>query len=489
MTQIADITLHEWMTLGGDDRIILNPETGLNRYASTPFPRDVLAFASSTANDLSPEADAFLNERFPNGAEHLEAGDAYAHCLDDLRETLRAAYRLDADVDVFFAPSGTDLEYVGLLAAAGRRDGGIVNYLLGADEVGSGCIHSAAGRYFASSTALDVKVAPGSDIAGLPPIEMADAPVRTDNGEAHNSAALTASLEQSIVATRQSSRLALVHIVHGSKTGLVLPHLADVDRLRDQFGEDIAFVVDACQARITAESVQEYLRRGIIVFVTGSKFMGGPPFSGFALLPPGLAQASAPLAEGMANVFRRAEIPANWPGRDICPNTGNPGLALRLTASLFELTRFHELDRASAARVINAFTAATDSLATNLDIRKVASEPADQASDPEENAIAMRTLVTLDLCHTQRSNAIRPLSFDDAVRIHQALISQGIRLGQPVRCVRLDGGEWGATLRIGLSMPQVSRLAALSDQDLQDWFARAMETIGTALRPHLSTEA
>jgi len=485
LTQIADISLHEWMTLGGDGRIVLDPVTGLNRYCSTPFPREVLAFASSTANDLSPEADAFLKQRFPGGAKHLEHGEAYAQCLDELRGTIRAAYRLGADVDVFFAPSGTDLEYVGLLAAAGRRPGGIVNYLLGADEVGSGCIHSAAGRYFADETALNVKVSPGTDLAGLPRIEMADAPVRTDKGEAHDSAGLTASLEHSIAAAQESDRLALVHVVHGSKTGLVLPRLEDVDRLRARFGDDIAFVVDACQARITDEAIRDYLQRGIIVFVTGSKFMGGPPFSGFALIPPGLAPSAAPLAEGMANVFRRAEVPESWPGRDICPDTGNPGLALRLCASLFELTRFQELGGARVARVVDAFTAATDALAARLAIRKVASAPAGNAEDPADNPIAMRTLVTLDLCHADDSRAARPLSFDDAVRIHQALIAQGIRLGQPVRCVRTEGGQWGATLRIGLSMPQVTRLADLPDDDLHGWFAQAMDRIESALAPHL----
>lgn len=473
------------MTLGGDDRIVLDPVTGLNRYASTPFPRDVIAFASSTANDLSPEADDFLKQRFPDGAEHLESGQAYAECLDGLRETIRTAYRLEADVDIFFAPSGTDLEYVGLLAAAGRRTGGVINYLLGADEVGSGCIHSAAGRYFADRTALDVKVAPGSDIAGLPPIEMADAPVRTDKGEAHESTGLAASLESSILAAQEMDRLALVHIVHGSKTGLVLPRLNDVDRLQARFGDDIAFVVDACQARITDEAIGQYLQRGIIVFITGSKFMGGPPFSGFALIPPGLAQTSAPLAEGMANVFRRAEVPASWRGREICKDTGNPGLALRLSASLFELTRFQDLGSERAARVINAFTDATDALAERLNIRKVASGPVGGSEDPADNPIAMRTLVTLDLSHAPGSQGGKSLSFDDAVRIHQSLIAQGIRLGQPVRCVRIEGGQWGATLRVGLSMPQVTRLAALSDDDLQSSFAQAMSTIGNALAPHL----
>ena len=147
MAEIVDISLHEWMTRGGDARIVLDPVTGLNRYSSAPFPREVLAFASSTANDLSNDADAWLRARFAQGAGHLGQGGAYAACLDDLRGTIREAYGLSRDIDVFFAPSGTDLEYVGLLAVAGRKPGGVVNHLLGADEVGSGCIHSAAGQY------------------------------------------------------------------------------------------------------------------------------------------------------------------------------------------------------------------------------------------------------------------------------------------------------------------------------------------------------
>jgi len=271
-----------------------------------------------------------------------------------------------------------------------------------------------------------------------------------------------------------------VHIVHGSKTGLVLPHLEDVDRLRERFGDDVAFVVDACQARITTPALQAYLARGVIVFLTGSKFMGGPPFSGFALLPEGLAANAAPIAEGMANVFRRAEIPATWPGREICADSGNTGLALRLAASLFELQRFQALTIERVSRVVSAFTAATDRLAADLGVRKVASAPAEDADEPAEHPIEMLTLVTFDLCHARRS-----LSFDAAVAIHRELIDQGIRLGQPVRCVRLAHGEWGATLRIGLSMPQVVLLDGYGDQGLSQWFERAMGRIGDALKPHL----
>jgi len=486
VTEIVDVTLHEWMTRGGDARIVLDPATGLNRYSSAPFPRDVLAFASSTANDLSPDADAWLRERFAHGAGHLEQGAAYDACLDDLRDTIRKAYGLGPEIDVFFAPSGTDLEYVGLLAVAGRKPGGVVNHLLGADEVGSGCIHSAAGQYFAHETALGVAVSPCEPVAGLPPVSMADTPVRCENGEAHESSVLASHFARSIETTLATDCYPLVHVVHGSKTGLVLPGIDEVDMLRVRFGSDVTFVVDACQARITSEAIRDYLSRGMIVFITGSKFMGGPPFSGFALLPTGLAGRAAPLAHGMANIFRRAEIPAGWPGREQCENTGNPGLALRLSASLFELERFQALPIARVARVVAAFTSATDTLAARLGVRKVASAPASEAGEPADHPIEMLTLVTLDLCHDDQGVLVRDLGFEQAVSIHSDLIAKGIRLGQPVRCVRLEGERWGATLRIGLSMPQVTLLDSFDDPALHKWFAERVGRIALALEPHLA---
>jgi len=477
--------LADWMTRGGDARIVLDPQSGLNRYHSAPYPRDVLAFASSTANDLSPDAMAFLENEFVSGAAKLESGEDYAAYLDVLRSRVSAAYRLPTGTDIFFAPSGTDLEYVALLAVAGRKPNGIVNLLLGADEVGSGCIHSAAGRYFANETALVANVKPGQDIKGLPPIEMGDFPVRNPEGEAFDSESLTGQMETAIADALAAGRYPLVHVVHGSKTGLVLPHLDDIDRLRSRFGDDVAFVVDACQARITTQAIHDYLARGIIVFLTGSKFMGGPPFSGFALLPSGMVASTAPLAAGMESVFRRAEVPVGWAGADALPDSGNAGLALRLSASLFELERFQQLSIERVTRVVSAFNQAAGRLADQLRARKVAAAPAEDASEEQEHPIEMQTLVTLDLCHDGAGAVSRTLDFDAAVAIHKAMTADGVRLGQPVRCVKLADGRWGATLRVGLSMPQVVRLDGVGDAEMAEWLQIAMDRIAAALEPRL----
>ena len=477
-------SLGEWMTRGGDARILLDPATGLNRYHSAPHPRNVLALASSTANDLSAEAMEHLHSQFGEDAAALLDPAAYRTCLDDIRRRLAAAYDLPAGTDIFFAPSGTDLEYVALFAAAGRAPGGISNLLLGADETGSGCIHSAAGHYFAQETALLPSVTPQMPVAGLPPVVMDDLPVRSGNGDAFASSELAERIERAVAAAIAAGRTALVHVVHGSKTGLVLPHLGDLDALAARFGPDLLFVVDACQARITSEAINAYLARGMIVFVTGSKFMGAPPFSGFALLPEGMASRAAPLPEGAATIFRRAEAPDGWAGRYALPDSGNPGLALRLAAAVFELERFQRLAPRQVSRVVNGFATATERLAARIGARRVSPRPAGSQVRPADHPVEMRTLVTLDLSGAGRGKR-NPRTFEDGTRMHLALVDQGIRLGQPVRCVRLPGGQWGATLRLGLSMPQICALDSLGDDALESWLAKAMERIATGLLPLL----
>ena len=475
-----DTAATEAMTRGGDARLLLDPRTGLNRYHSAPRPSGAIAYASSTANDISRDAydhvQKVMAELAPSGELSREA---YGARLEQLRQRLRAACNVPADVDIVFAPSGTDLEYVALACVAGKAAGGTHNILLGADEVGSGCIHSAHGRYFASETALGLATKLGEGVPGLDDthVDLIDIPVRDAEGHARPSAEITTAIGEAISAARAAGRSPLIHIVHGSKTGLIVPSLSDIDRLRTEHGEDVTFVVDACQARITAEAIADYLARDAIVFVTGSKFMGGPPFSGFAFVPAKFAAGAASLPEGLTTIFRRAEWPAGWPGAPRLEDSANLGLLLRLEASIFELERFQALDRADVTRVILAFHAAVrKAMIGPLPVRRVAPYPPGDRAEADSHPIEMRTLSTLDL-----SALGGGATFEDAQRWHGELLAHGIRLGQPVKCVKLPDGRWGATLRIGLSMPNVIARAGLSDDELKRAFEADMDRIEVAL--------
>jgi hypothetical protein len=463
------------MTGGGDARIVLDHETGLNRYYSAPQPSDAIAYASSTANDISAAAFARVGQVLAELGVTPSA-TVYAARLEAMRGRIRAAYGVPDDVRIIFAPSGTDLEYVALALVAGRAPAGTHAALLGADEVGSGCIHSAHGLYFANETALGVATMPGEPVPGLGGVhvELVDIPVRDRMGRVRPSHYIAERMLASIATARAASRHSLVHIVHGSKTGLILPSLSDVDRL----AKDATLVVDACQARITSQAVNDYLARDAIVFVTGSKFMGGPPFSGFALVPAALAAEAPPLPEGFATIFRRGEWPAGWPGAEILPATANIGLLLRLEASLFELERFQALRTKKVERVIRAFHAAVRSeIVEKTGARRVAPYPPGQVEDADIHPIEMRTLSTLDLAALKWGGA----SFEDAQAWHKAMALAGVRVGQPVKCVRLNDGRWGATLRIGLAMGQVTDASGLDDAALAATFETDMAAIREAL--------
>jgi hypothetical protein len=467
------------MTTGGDARLDLKPDSGLNRYFSAPRPSGVLAYASSTANDISAPAHADVETVLAGLGGGLD-GAGYEARLEGLRARLRRAYALPDDVEIVFAPSGTDLEYVALAATLGRAPGGIHNVLLGADEVGSGCIHSAFGRYFAESTALGIATEAGAPVPGFGEtrVEMIDVPVRDSAGRPRPSAEIAARMDEAIAVAAAAGRHVLVHVVHGSKTGLILPSLDDLDALAARHGEAASFVVDACQARITSPAIADYLARGAMVFVTGSKFMGGPPFSGFAFVPPAFRARAEPLAEGLATIFRRAEWPDGWPGAERLEASANLGLLLRLEASLFELERFQRLGLDEVTCIILAFHhAVRGEVVDPTPARRVAPYPPGEKETAETHPIEMRTLSTLDLTGFAGGGA----TFDDATRWHKALLAHGIRLGQPVKCVTLPDGSWGATLRIGLSMPQVVERAGLDADTLARSFAKDMARVREAL--------
>ncbi|MEL6529577.1 MAG: hypothetical protein AAGK01_02235 [Pseudomonadota bacterium] len=464
------------LSAGGDARITLCPEMGLNKYLSAPHPREVLAYSSSTVSDISAEAFAHL-------LALDEAGEdaTYREQLTALSGRILAAYGIGHDAALVFAPSGTDLEYIALAAVHGRGEEGVHNILLGADEIGSGCIHSAHGRYFARETALIDDVAPALDVPGFGAISLVDIPVRCERGMACTSAEISAAMAAEIAQAKVAGKHSLVHCVHGSKTGLVLPNRTDLMALMMQFSGDATFVVDACQARITSEAVAEYLDLGCIVLMTGSKFMGAPPFNGWALLPKTMVAGARALPSGFASIFRRAEFPETWDGRDQLPESGNPSLVLRLTAAVFELERFQQIAMIDIERMIEAFECAlTRHVIEPLGASRVSPDKGAMAQDCP---IEMRTLATLDV-----SGIAGLRTFEDAQRVHRVLALDGVRLGQPVKCVQLDEG-WGGTLRIGLSMPQMSRWAGLDAGEMQAELASDMARIAAALQHSLTKMA
>src|SRR3546814_16207588 len=99
------------------------------------------------------------------------------------------------------------------------------------------------------------------------------------------STAFAAGLALHIDHAAARDRRAIVHVVHGSKSGLTLPAFGDVERLASAYADHATIVVDACPLRIAPKAVPRSLPLGCVVLLPWSQFAGGQPFTGFALVP------------------------------------------------------------------------------------------------------------------------------------------------------------------------------------------------------------
>ena len=480
----------ELMALGGDARITLDEQSGLNAYGCAPKPVPAIGYASSTASTVS--AGAFAQARAFHFRLQQEALDrpiatVYADAMEDARRRLRGLYRLGDRIDIAFGPSGTDLEFL-VLATAMRGAHKVRNIIVEVDEVGSGCLNAQQGRYFAPRTALGQRVTTGDPVPGFPPetIVTEAISIREPGGSLRDPAererALVDSLERSIAAGERP----LLHTVHRSKTGLIAPSLEALKRLAERFGNDVDIVVDACQGRISPEMVRDYLALGAIVFVTGSKFIGGPPFSAFALIPAGIGRrmTNGPAApEGLGHFFARGEMPPAWRAMDeVLPPVTNFGLLLRLECGLFELSRLLAYPEETVNKAISAFSEAVHSLPPGAPLQLLSEDRA-----PEDGLHPLdRTMLYTFRLTPRDPRTGEELSIDDAKAIYAMLYrdmsarfsdprarmiaAEACHVGQPVRCLRGADGQWVPTLRLSLSAPQVSALAGLDDKALLQRF-------------------
>ncbi len=371
--QVSRLTTAEWACLraawpfalatehllasGGDDRLTLDPATGLNRYGCAPWPRPhVVGFASCTASSLSDEAFVAADQaRRGLIANALVHGPQVA--LAQASE--RAAALILAHFDVadlahaVLTASGTDAALVvtGLLAA--EHDGAAMTSLLVSPaETGSGVPDAVQGRHFAGVAPTGHTVSKGGVLDGLSQApRLATIALRDAAGTPFTAAELAASCTAAIEAALPGGRVVL-HAIDGSKTGLAAPDRATLLRLAARFGASLDIVIDACQARIEPALVRWYLQQGFPVLVTGSKFFAAPGFCGAVLFPRARLSRIAANGRVPAGLAGYARLEAGV-GSRLCP-----GLLLRWTAALHAMTAFRALTAGDAAARLDTLGAA-----------------------------------------------------------------------------------------------------------------------------------
>ncbi|GCE80865.1 hypothetical protein [Komagataeibacter oboediens] len=418
------------MATGGDARLAVDPATGLNHYGCSHRPRPwAITFASSTASSLSERGFAGAETARLSllaGALHGRGEEAACALDTDIQADIAAHFGLVAGEGVVLAPSGTDCELYAL-ALASLAPGGrpLSNIVLAPEETGSGVPLAAMGCHFANDTALGHGVTRGAPIAGFPIDTLVmNVPMRDAEGHVRPVADVDAETCRLTHEMRAAGRHVLLHRLDLSKTGLLAPGLPALEQAcapMDGMGDGPDVVVDACQARLDPMRVRDYLDRGWMVMVTGSKFFTGPPFCGALLLPVGVRRRldgprSVPV--GLEDYSYRHAWPRGGAVAGL-PAGHNIGLILRWCAALAEMAAFSRIPRATVHDRLRGFLSAVSA--------RIMAEPALELLPPvRPERVPMEgawdTLPTI-MCFFVRApdcdgEGFRPLALPDARRLY-----------------------------------------------------------------------
>lgn len=355
-------------------------------------------------------------------------------CRHDLADRLLRYFTVDDIAEAILCPSGTDALLTAAAFLARERPGEPMTAILpAASETGSGVPLAVTCRRF-----------DGADPSDRPLFECTittvEIPLRSADGEPRSDDAV---VEAFASAAAEAPGRPIVYMTYGTKTGLIAP-------VTPPPGMDV--IVDACQSRIEPATVARYVRQGWPVVVTGSKFFGGPAFSGAVLFP----KARLPVGAGQT---LRASSRTSPSGPDADPVS--LGAMLRWIAALDTIEAFAPLAAGMPAFLKSRAAAVSFGLGRNpalVPIGGLASAGSGWSSLPSIFTFAVRDPKDRD----------RLLSTADLRPLYERLASAGILLGQPVGLGRFGGLRIAVGARDLLAGPS-------ADRDLPRLFAALEE--------------
>jgi hypothetical protein len=416
--------LQHLLAAGGDARVAVRAPDQCNKYGCTPFPRPALLdFGSSTASSVSQPA---YDRAFAAQARMWLHGtrNGMQHAFDQQVEAARDALRmhLQADgADILFSPSGTDAQLQTLFLVKEILGTPLATIIVGADQTGSGTVHTARGSHFSDLTALGIGVEKGAPIAGLSEqVRTVSIPFYDENSRLRSPEQMDAAVHTAVADARGRGEKVLLQIMDSSKLGWRAPSAFCVDSILANWPDEVRVVVDACQMRIGRKQLRHYLGQGYFVLVTGSKFFAGPAFSGAVLVPEAQSAAIDKIdagPSGLGDYSTRYDWPRRWPSlRQTLPAAANYGQWLRWEAALEEIGTYFAVPPEFRDGVLAAFAAKASQLIEASPNLVLLADRQDASSAVLAEEMRHRTILSF-VAHRHG----RPLSLEHSFQLFQAL--------------------------------------------------------------------
>ncbi|OAD45560.1 hypothetical protein [Polaribacter atrinae] len=335
---------------GGDHRLNIDEIDLLNKYGCRPFPRpEAFTFASSTATSVSNFAfdktdkarSILIKNSLKNGFK--ESAIEFSELL---KSNLRKIFTLNDACEIIFSPSGTDSSLQIAAISQIVTDKEITHILVASDETGSGVPAALKGCHFENNTALNYPVKKGDKMEGFRDVDLIKIPFRDEKGTLKSTEELDAEVFAAITETHKLGKQIVLHVMDHSKLGYQSPSvkmMQEIDALKDV---SLQVIIDAAQLRLDPTDIQNYLSRGYIVSITGSKYFTGPPYSGALIFPESVSQqitsAKKKLPKGLNIYFNHSDWPTSWFCSKDLSDGFNYGSYMRWNAAIVEMDRYYK---------------------------------------------------------------------------------------------------------------------------------------------------
>jgi hypothetical protein len=412
---------------GGDPRLAVDPASGVNDYGCrlSPCP-DMLSFASCTATSISQQAfdragDARQQLLRSAIAVGLEA--AFDARVETMRGELKACLGLPQDnVDVIFSPSGTDSQLHALFLARALFGPDLTTVIVAADQTGSGTGNTARGYHFNVVTANGELVRKGEPLAGIAgAVTSVALRLFDETGNCRPQAATDSEVLGAVELSIANGSRVLLQIMDSSKLGWRAPSDQCLDQIASRWSDRVQIVVDACQMRLGRPRLRNYLDRGYMVIVTGSKFFTGPPFSGALLVPAAMSKVfdtATEIAPGLRDYSSRSDWPMSWRRlRSRFPIRANFGQWLRWEAALEEIRAYYEVPGEFRRSALAGFGCGVERIiASSPSLCLLPPQPRDGEAGLDDEEMAERTIFAFAVRRDGRA-----LSADECRKIYRAL--------------------------------------------------------------------
>ncbi|MBD0779576.1 hypothetical protein HPE56_17380 [Maribacter sp. ANRC-HE7] len=334
---------------GGDLRLNIDEIDLLNKYGCRPFPRpEAFTFASSTATSVSNYAfdktdkvrSILIRNSLKNGFEKTTI-----EFSELLKNNLRKVFKLYDGCEIIFSPSGTDsaLQIAAITQIVSQND--ITHVLVASDETGSGVPAALKGCHFENTTALNHPVKKGDKIEGFRDVDVIKITFRDEKGALKSTKQLDDEVFNAISKTNALGRHVVLHTMDQSKLGYQSPSDELIQRLNTLDKLSMQIIVDGSQLRLDPKDIKNYLNKGYIVTITGSKYFTGPPYSGALILPKSVGESihsvKNKLPEGLTKYYNHSDWPTSWFCSKDLPGGYNYGSYMRWNAAMVEMDRYY----------------------------------------------------------------------------------------------------------------------------------------------------